>query len=185
MDRLHRDLEAWCATLDDEPVAAMALGKIRAAYEEVIRHIAEGFTASLQDGGWSVGEGQRQTEIFAQVQQGAPEPVAYFLVDALRYEMSLELAGLLTEAESLSVDPAVAALPTITPVGMAALMPGATADFSVVDAGGQLAARIGEATLRNWSEGPGDSLGEHPGQADEGPNEDHLSAPGGGPLRPL
>ena len=32
---------------------------------------------------------------------------------------------------------------------------------------------------------PGGSLGEHPGQADESQNEDHLTARGGAPLRPL
>jgi hypothetical protein len=152
VDRLHRDLEAWCATLDDEPVAEAALVKIRVAYEDVLRRMAEGFTGALQAGGWSVGGCPRQADIFTLVQQGTKGPVAYFLVDALRFEMGLELAALLTEAENLSVEAAAAALPTITPVGMAALMPGAAADFSVVDADGQLAARIENATLRNWTD---------------------------------
>ena len=53
--------------------------------------------------------------------------VAYFVVDALRYEMGAELLEQLQGAEELAIRPAVAMLPTITPVGMAALLPGAAA----------------------------------------------------------
>jgi hypothetical protein len=42
----------------------------------------------------------------------------------------------------LTLEPAVAAIPTITPIGMAALMPGADASFSVVAKGSTLAAQI-------------------------------------------
>src|SRR5262249_22684987 len=44
--------------------------------------------------------------------------------------------------KDLTVRAAVATLPTITPVGMAALLPGASASFSVVDSKGKLAAKI-------------------------------------------
>ena len=152
VDRLHRDLEAWCATLDDEPAAEIALGKVRAAYEGVIRRMAEGFTAALQSGDWSAGRCRRQTDTFALVQEHGHGPVAYFLVDAMRFEMGLELADALSEAESLTVDPTLAALPTITPIGMAALMPGAAADFCIIESGGQLAARLEGTAVRNWSE---------------------------------
>ena len=59
--------------------------------------------------------------------------VAYFLVDAIRFEMGVELRDQLQGAEELALRPAVAMLPTITPVGMAALLPGASASFSVVE----------------------------------------------------
>jgi hypothetical protein len=41
----------------------------------------------------------------------------------------------------------VAALPTITPIGMAALLPGASASFSVIDDKGKLSASVDGATL--------------------------------------
>ena len=42
----------------------------------------------------------------------------------------------------MSLEPALAAVPTITPVGMAALLPGAEGSFSVVDDGGKLSVRV-------------------------------------------
>ena len=71
-----------------------------------------------------------------------PKPVAYFLVDAMRYEMGVELVERLPASTEATITPAVAALPSITPVGMAALMPGAAASFDVVDSGGKLGSRI-------------------------------------------
>src|SRR6185437_7402566 len=47
----------------------------------------------------------------------------------------------------ITVRPAIAALPSITPVGMAALLPGASASFSVTEQGGRIGARIEEAFL--------------------------------------
>lgn len=53
---------------------------------------------------------------------GRQEAVAYIWVDALRLEMGHDLAAQLADsAEEVSVEAAVAAAPTITPVGMAAL----------------------------------------------------------------
>ena len=51
--------------------------------------------------------------------------MAYFVVDALRYEMGADLIEQLRGADESAITPAIAMLPTITPVGMAALLPGA------------------------------------------------------------
>ncbi len=64
--------------------------------------------------------------------------VAYFFVDAMRFEMGVDLARQLHGTKDLTVRPAVAALPSITRVGMAALLPGSSASFSVVDHKGKL-----------------------------------------------
>ncbi|MFP5288804.1 MAG: PglZ domain-containing protein, partial [Thermoanaerobaculia bacterium] len=76
-----------------------------------------------------------------------PAPVAYFVVDAMRFEMGLELAERLPETAEVTVRPALAALATITPIGMAALLPGTSASFSVADRNGKLGARIDDAFL--------------------------------------
>ncbi|MDE2823558.1 MAG: PglZ domain-containing protein, partial [Chloroflexota bacterium] len=52
----------------------------------------------------------------------------------------------------LTVRPAIAALPTITPVGMAALLPGASAGFSVVESKNKLAADVEGSVMVNSSE---------------------------------
>jgi hypothetical protein len=68
--------------------------------------------------------------------------VAYFLVDALRFEMGVDLAQRLHGAKDLRVRSAVGTLPTITPIGMAALLPGASASFSVLAHKERVAASI-------------------------------------------
>ncbi len=62
-------------------------------------------TAKLEQGLWGVS--QRQ---------------AVIIVDALRYDCALAIAGLL-KGQAVTVEPMLAELPTITPIGMTALMP--------------------------------------------------------------
>jgi PglZ domain-containing protein len=81
------------------------------------------------------------------VASAKPKPVAYFLVDAMRFEMGVELAERLPKASEVAVRAAVGALPSITPIGMAALMPGASSSFSVVEEKDKLGARIDDAFL--------------------------------------
>jgi hypothetical protein len=88
-----------------------------------------------------------QTRIWSEVVADKPKPVAYFLVDAMRFEMGVELAERLPKTSEVSVRAAVGALPSITPIGMAALQPGASASFSVVEQGGKLGARIDDSFL--------------------------------------
>ena len=56
---------------------------------------------------------------------------AYILVDALRYDMVVTLQAMLSEAVDCQLQPVLAQLPTITPVGMAALLPGAERHLSL------------------------------------------------------
>ena len=65
----------------------------------------------------------------------------------MRFEMGVELAERLPKTAEVTVRAAVGALPSITPIGMAALQPGASASFSVVEQGGKLGARIDDAFL--------------------------------------
>ena len=65
----------------------------------------------------------------------------------MRFEMGVELAERLPKSAEVSVRPAVCALPSITPIGMAALQPGASSSFSVVEQAGTLGARIDDAFL--------------------------------------
>lgn len=59
----------------------------------------------------------------------------------------VELAERLPKAAEVAVRHAVSALPSITVLGMAALQPGASASFSVVEQGGKLGARIEDSFL--------------------------------------
>ena len=62
--------------------------------------------------------------------------VAYVWVDALRFEMARELSRLLKSDFKLELQPAIGTIPTITEVGMAALLPKANESAKVVSVGG-------------------------------------------------
>lgn len=147
MDALHRRLEAQVARMHEEPEAEQAVAVVRAKTEEVLRVMAEAFGAALEGDKWSVSRSLHQTQIFPQKVAPLPGKVAWFLVDAMRFEMAGELARQLSEAAEIEVTPAVAALPSITPLCMAALLPGASASYAVVEHEGKAAARIGTAML--------------------------------------
>lgn len=146
LDRVQRRLEAWIGRLDEEP-EERALGIIRRLYENACHSMANGFTESLEKAGWTTPEAMQQTRIFADIFAAQPKPVAYFLVDAMRFEMGVELSERLPKSSEVSVRHAVASLPSITTIGMAALQPGASASFDVVEKGGKLGARIEDMFL--------------------------------------
>ena len=146
LDQAQRRLEAWVANLDDEP-EERPLGVVRGVYEDACRAMADGFTRALVRANWTVSASLHQTRIYSEVVAEQPKPVAYFLVDAMRFEMGVELAERLPKTAEVSVRPAICALPSITPIGMAALQPGASSSFSVVEQDGTLGVRIDDAFL--------------------------------------
>ena len=71
-------------------------------------------------------------------------------MDALRFEMGRELARLLGENFEVDLQAAIAAVPTITEIGMAALLPGAQGNATVVAAGnGKLALEIDGTVIKD------------------------------------
>ena len=146
LDQAQRRLEAWVANLDDEP-EERPLGVVRGVYEDACRAMADGFTKALVAAKWTVSSALHQTHIYSEVVSDQPKPVAYFFVDAMRFEMGVELAERIPKSAEVSVRPAVCALPSITPIGMAALQPGASSSFSVIERAGTLGARIDDAFL--------------------------------------
>lgn len=141
LDLLQRRLESLMTSLDEEP-DERALGVVRRAYEDTQHEMALGFTKALRGAGFTVGGRLHQTRVFADVVTPQPKPVAYLLVDAMRYEMGVELASRLPKGAEVDLRPALCALPSITPVGMGALMPGASGSFTVVEEGEKLGVRV-------------------------------------------
>ena len=165
LDQAQRRLEAWIANLDDEP-NERPLGIVRSAYDEACRAMAEGFTKTLVAAKWTVPDALHQTRIYSEVVSAQPKPVAYFFVDAMRFEMGVELAERLPKSVEVSVRPAVCALPSITPICMAALHPGASSSFSVEEVGGALGVRIDGAFLPDLTARKKFAASRIPGLAD-------------------
>lgn len=152
VDALQRRLETWVANMNEEIEAEQALAVIRRECDEVLKVMASGFAQALRQGGWSVFGVMHQTDIFQNVVKTSSEPTAYFLVDALRFEMGVELARQLERMRDIALQPALAALPTITPLGMAALLPGAAASFTVIEHKGRVAAMIENTVLASFQD---------------------------------
>ena len=152
VDQAHRQMESFIAGMDDDPESEKPLGILRREYEDLLMRMADGFTKALRTANWAVPEVLHQGKVYPDVVLSTREVTAYFLVDALRYEMGAELMALIKEAEEMTLRPATAALPTITPVGMAALLPGASASFSVVKQNGGVAAKIDSTMLAGASD---------------------------------
>ena len=152
VDSLHRQLETWVARMDDEPEVERGLAVVRREHEELLKRMAEGFSKAFVGAGWSVPNVLQQAQIYPKVVEQMGGAVAYFFVDAMRFEMGVELANQMVGAQDVVIRPAVAALPTITPVGMAALLPGASASFTVVERKGGLASRIEGVTMATRAE---------------------------------
>ena len=141
LDQVQRQLELLVTRLEVDP-PELALRKARDLYDAACQEMAVRFTKAFRNARWTVPAVLSQTQVYAR--KVAPEigRVAYILVDAMRYEMGQELAQRLPGAAEVSIVPAIAALPSITPVGMAALQPGAEASFAVVEKSGALVSRI-------------------------------------------
>ena len=141
VDRAQRRLESWLTNLQDE-ADERAVAAVRRMYDELCHEMAQGFMKALARSDWSVPGTLTQARVYKDIVSEKPRPVAYILTDSLRYEMGTELAERLPTTAEVSLRPAISALPSITRIGMAALQPGASASFDVVEEKGKLGARI-------------------------------------------
>lgn len=146
LDRAQRRFEALLPKLEDEP-DERAVAAVRSRYEAVLDKLAQGFATGLADAGWAVEGLRKQTSVFDSLVRPDKGRVAFFLVDAMRYEMGAELAERLEDHGEVVIAPAVGVLPSITVTGMAALMPGASTTYDVVERVGKLAAAVDGSVL--------------------------------------
>jgi hypothetical protein len=146
VDRAQRHFEAWLPKLEDDP-DERAVVTVRGRYDTVVTRLAIGFVAMLQLSKWAADGQFQQTSIYDAIVRPTRGRVAYFLVDAMRYEMGAELAERLSNHSEVTIRPALGVLPSITSTGMAALMPGASGNYNVGESGGRLVARVGDTTL--------------------------------------
>lgn len=150
LDTLHRHMERLYAGPGSTPTLDQAVWKAREAYTAVMHRMAELFSDALARTQFQVPEIAQQINIFREqvaprVQKGK---VAYLWMDALRFEMAREFLAGLSEASRTTLIPALAAAPTLTAVGMAALLPDAERGLGLVEVGGQLASEVNGQPLR-------------------------------------
>jgi hypothetical protein len=147
VDQCQRRLEAWVSTMDEENEAEQALCVARQDYEELLQEMATRFMGVFQQANCQIDGALMQTHIYQEAVEPRGKRVAYFLVDALRYEMAVELRKHLEDGDELTLRAAISAVPTITKIGMAALLPGASGSFDQVVHKDKLAAKINGTVL--------------------------------------
>ena len=152
LDGAHRALERQWQALeaDDTPgddQLARLVTELRNDYTTAAGHLTGRFIEGLVQAKWRLEGCLQQRQIFARVVKPllAEGKVAYIWADALRFEMARELATELAESDATLVG-ALGTLPSITPVGMAALLPGAEG-LVLADVDGKMKPSIDDRVL--------------------------------------
>jgi hypothetical protein len=143
LDTHHRHMESRYLNFDfsvgrDHHELQKLIKRAEQRYTEVGSELARYFITNLQKSNHPIKGLLRQRDIFEkQVKPHLNEgKVAYVWVDALRFEMARELCRLLKDDFTVEVQPAIGMMPTITEIGMAALLPKANESAKVVAVGG-------------------------------------------------
>ena len=126
--------------------------KAEQRYAEVGSELAKHFVERYQKAKHPVKGVLRQVDVFVSLVKPRLEQgkTAYIWVDALRFEMAKELCAVLTADCEVSLQPAIAAIPSITEIGMAALLPLANQSAKVVSVGnGKLGLEINGTIIKD------------------------------------
>lgn len=144
-DRLHRHWESCLLKLDpdesEEDDFEKLTAKVRREYTDLADEMNRAFVGSFQKSGFEIESILPQARIFCDrvaPSMAKKEKTAFFLVDALRYEMASELLEGMDGDFDIALEPAISSLPSITSVGMAALLPGAEKGMELASAKGKL-----------------------------------------------
>lgn len=131
-DRLHREFEQAVSDYDwqdAQGVMTPVKQQVRKQYGKLVEKVQLIFTRHVEQSGWPLAGQLSNADVFDRIVapklQKNGHKVAYFMIDALRYELGVALERQLTEDGQVEVQAAMAQLPSITPVGMASLLPGA------------------------------------------------------------
>ena len=138
LDTLQRRLERRASSLEfalASPPAEVEqlVHATRLRHQEVSGAVAERFVRAWRESGFSAGRHHQQTEIYDRYV--APElhskRTVYILVDALRWELARELPQVLGGDFETEQELTIGTAPSITEVGMAALLPSASSGLQI------------------------------------------------------
>lgn len=151
VDRLHREFEQAVSDYEWQDTYALLLPvkkHVRKQYGQLVAKVQIMFMRQVEQNGWPLTGFLTNTDVFDTIV--APKlkknghKVAYLMVDALRYELGVELQKQLADDGIVNIQPALAQLPSITLVGMASLLPGASQKLYLKNEQQSLVPMIGE-----------------------------------------
>ncbi|MGA2256671.1 MAG: PglZ domain-containing protein [Thermoguttaceae bacterium] len=157
LDTHHRHLETRKYNFDfaadgEHQGLDKLIAKAEQRYMEVGSALAKNFVTAYKKAQHPIKGMLRQRDFFGtQVKPRLGDGrIAYVWVDALRFEMARELCRLLRDDFDYAIQPAIGSIPTITEIGMAALLPGADQSAKVVGVGGgKLGLEIGGTVVKD------------------------------------
>lgn len=137
VDRLHREFEQ---AERDLPIKQGGVEEVvpraRAVYRKIMGKVHDMFVRHLEKAGWPPTGRLANADVFDKIitpkLQESGHRVAMILIDALRYELGVELEKQLAEDGQVEMQVAFAQLPSITSVGMASLLPGAGSELRLI-----------------------------------------------------
>jgi len=157
LDTYHRHMESRkynfeFAASNEHHGLEKLIAKAEQRYNEVGSALAKVFGTEFNKAKHPIKGLLRQRDIFEKLVKPllGDGKVAYVWVDALRFEMARELCRLLQDDFKLEIQPAIGTAPTITEIGMAALLPKAHESAKVVAVGGgKLALEIAGEVIKD------------------------------------
>jgi len=160
IDHYFNELETRFHTLESSDLhicdeCERALVKIQQDYTAILRQTNEIFQESLLQNGFDAGDILLQRELFSKKISSfvkANQKVVLLQVDALRYDLAVTLQNMLKENVQITIEPAIAQLPTLTPVGMAAALPQAEQYAALTTSKQKLGLRIHDFHLYSRDE---------------------------------
>ncbi len=156
-DRHQREFEQAVGDhLGGDDVIGDIVEQARARYRRLCEQTQTVFTKQLEASGWPPTGRLANADVFdhlvAPRLQESGRRVAYFLIDALRYELGVALQQQLAEDDAVELQAAYAQLPSITLVGMASLLPDAGKRLSLARKNDGFVPMIGDAVVSNVSQ---------------------------------
>jgi hypothetical protein len=154
VDRRHRELEqARGGFLDFRGDLDEVTSIAQKAYRRIVNEVQEIFLRQVQEIGWPISDGVANVDAFdkfvSPMLQESGHRVAIFLIDAMRYELGVELQKELSEDVQAQSRPVFAQIPTITPMGMASLLPGAGRDLKLLLDDGKAIPNLADQPVSN------------------------------------
>ena len=158
VDRLHREFEQSVSDYIDVIIdMGEVVDLVRNRYQRLTGIVQDIFIRHLEQTGWPAAGRLSNSDLFdslvAPKLQTSGHRVALLLVDALRYELGVELEKQLSEDGQAEIKASFAQLPSITTVGMASLLPEAGQQLLLKkNDNGNLVPMIGDTPVTNVSQ---------------------------------
>lgn len=153
-DRLQREFEQAVGEIfDHDGPLGEVVEYARGRYRRLAEKVQAVFMRHLETTGWPPQGRMANAAVFdrmvAERLKDRGKRIAYLMIDALRYELGVALEKLIAEDGPVELHAAYANLPTITPVGMASLLPDADKSLTLAIQNDCLVPKMGDVPAAN------------------------------------